>query len=142
MQISTNTLARPDGETCMCVFEEQRNLHLHHLSLLLFFPFSTSLLPPVLPSCSLPPLLFPEVLCSPCCCVITADALAALFFPSFLLPLFLPLTTLLFVHLMPLCPCPKAPWAGGREQKQKAGLLAWRSGHRPAPEMLKGHRVL
>ena len=66
----------------------------------------------------------------------------ALCFPHFLLPLFLPPTTLLFVHLMPLCPCPKAPWVGGRGQKQKAGLLAWRRGHWPDAERSKGHWVL
>ena len=38
--------------------------------------------------------------------------------------LFLPPTTLLFVHLMPLCPCPRAPWVGGRGQRQKAGSAA------------------
>lgn len=66
----------------------------------------------------------------------------ALCFPHFLLPLFLPPTTLLFVHLMPFCPCPKAPWVGGRGQKQKAGLLAWRWGHWPDAERSKGHWVL
>lgn len=63
-------------------------------------------------------------------------------FPPFLFPLFLPPTTLLFVHLMPLCPCPKAPWVGGGKQKQRAGLLAWRSGSWPYPERSKGHWVL
>lgn len=63
-------------------------------------------------------------------------------FPCFPFPLFLPSTTLLFVHLMPLCPCPKAPWVGGGEQKQRASLLAWCSGPWSFPERSKGHWVL
>lgn len=63
--------------------------------------FSSALFPPVQPSHSLPLLLFPEVLRSLCCCVITADALGALFssFPSLCVSA---------THHASLCP-PNAP---------------------------------
>lgn len=68
---------------------------------LFFFAFSPTPLPPVQPSHSLPLILFPEVLRSLCCCVITADALGALFssFPSL---------SVSAAHHASLCP-PNAP---------------------------------
>lgn len=97
-----------------------------------------SLTLPVPPSLYSGPILFPGVvyillLCNYCSCT------GRFCFPPFLVPLFLPPTTLLIVYLMPLCPCPKAPWVGGGEQKQRAGLLAWRSGSWPyIPKKVEG----
>lgn len=59
-------------------------------------------------------------------------------FPHFVPSLFLPPTTLLFVRLMPLCPCPKASWVGGGWVKTKGRTAGLALRPRPYP---KGQRV-
>lgn len=72
--------------------------------------------------------MFPEVvyfllLCNYCSCT------GPFCFPPFLVPLFLPPTTLLIVHLMPLCPCPKAPWVASKNK----GPDCWPGARDPGP---------